>query len=51
MIRGIVNYFRSCFCNHDFELLAEVETHGTFGTHHHNTYRCRRCGFVQKVRL
>lgn len=56
MIRFICNYLRGCFCKHDFELIAQVKLadyfHGekvVYGTR--NTYRCKKCGFVQKVNL
>jgi hypothetical protein len=52
MLRRICNYFRGCWCKHEFELLAQVTEHDVLmGTSHHNTYRCKRCGYVQRVRL
>nr|DAO07683.1 MAG TPA: optinuerin [Caudoviricetes sp.] len=52
MIRRICNYFRGCWCKHEFELLAQVTEHDVLmGTSHHNTYRCKKCGYVQRVRL
>lgn len=51
MLRAIFNYMRGCRCKHDFEFLAEVETHGFFGNHYRYIYRCKRCGFIQRVRL
>lgn len=52
-MRTIINYFRSLFCKHDFECLAEVRTTDVFfgEVSHHQTYRCQKCGFVQRVRL
>lgn len=52
MFRFICNYFRQCACKHEFEFLAEVRTHLDFGgVRHHQTYRCKKCGYVQRVRL
>lgn len=52
MLRAICNYLRGCWCKHDFELLAKVEVQNELGEiSHRNTYRCRKCGFVQRVRL
>lgn len=52
VFRILCNYLRGCWCKHDFELLAEVRTHDTLGgTSTHQTFRCNKCGFVQRVRL
>lgn len=52
MLRKICNYFRECWCKHEFELLAQVTVDELLlGTSCHNTYRCKKCGFVQRVRL
>lgn len=51
MLRAIINYSRSCRCQHDFEFLAEIEVHSEFGKSWHLTYRCRKCGYVQRVKL
>jgi len=53
MIRAICNYFRGCTCKHEFQLLAKVNVKDSFfgdeSTHY--TYRCKKCGFVKRVRL
>jgi hypothetical protein len=52
MLRTICNYFRQCACNHDFETLATVKVTDEVGsTSYHRTYRCKKCGFVQRVKL
>lgn len=52
MIRAICQYFRQCKCKHKFEFIAEVEVHSDIGAVHHcRTYRCPKCGYVQRVRL
>ena len=54
-MRAIINYIRSCFCKHDFELLAKVTTkdpfYGNKPIGHKHVYRCKCCGYVQRVRL
>lgn len=52
-MRTIINYIRSLFCEHDFELLANVTVKdiGLDTVSYHQTYRCCKCGFVQRVRL
>ena len=52
MLRTICNYFRQCACKHEFEFLALVKTTDPWvGTEHNQTYRCKKCGFVQRVKL
>lgn len=52
MIRTICNYFRQCACKHEFEFLSLVKTTDPWvGTEHCRIYRCKKCGFVQRVRL
>lgn len=47
MLRTIDNYFRQFACKHEFEFL----TIPLVGTEHHQIYRCKKCGFVQRVKL
>lgn len=56
MIRFICNYLRGCCCKHDFELIAHVKIADYSRGEkvicgERNTYRCKKCGFVQKVNL
>ena len=51
-MRFIVNYIRSLFCRHDFELIAKVKEHDVLlGDSGRLVYRCRKCGYVQRVKL
>lgn len=51
-MRAIINYFRSPFCKHDFELI--FNTHVTFvdsAEHYYvKTYRCKKCGYERKYK-
>lgn len=53
-MRWIVNYFRSLFCKHDWEYIADI-TIKEYGynvvTGHKRVYRCTKCGYVQNVYL
>lgn len=52
MLRTICNYFRQCKSEHDYELLANVkEMAGKSPIGYVMVYRCKKCGFVQKVRF
>ena len=53
-MRWLVNYIRQMFCQHDWELLAHIHLYETdqdtrpYGSS--RTYRCKKCGFVQRVK-
>ena len=43
-MRTLINYIRSCFCKHDWELIIDERQ----GYHIHFTtkvYRCKKCGY------
>ena len=50
-MRKLVEYLRSCFCCHDFELIKEVKVYSNdeyplryaIGTKW--VYRCKKCGY------
>lgn len=55
MIRNIIQYFRSCFCNHDWELISYTKKffypNDTLPCKLENVYRCKKCGFAQRVKF
>lgn len=49
-MRWLINYIRSCFCNHDWELLTHVNVYGDDNDYPLGekwTYRCKKCGYVK----
>lgn len=54
-MRRIINYIRSCFCNHEFEMMHKWQIFASefysgdrpmgFGW----IYRCKKCGYVNKI--
>lgn len=51
-MKTIINYIRSIFCKHDFELIGY--THLLYvgkPAGARKTYRCKKCGYVQKVKI
>ena len=50
-MRWLINYIRSCFCNHNWELLAYVNVYGDDNDNYPLgkkwTYRCKKCGYVK----
>lgn len=54
-MRRLINYIRSCYCKHDWELLREVRDLG-FANNNipieiRLVYRCRKCGYVRKDKI
>lgn len=55
-MRWLINYIRSCFCKHDWELLSEKTVWDgdnprakyPMGTKW--TYRCKNCGYIKTYR-
>lgn len=52
-MRWLINYIRSYFCKHDFELIKYIEVYSNI----HDVpigykwiYRCRKCGYIQKIK-
>lgn len=58
-MRWLINYIRSCFCKHEWELIFETNVHCERDIDYrrrdvHNytvkTYRCKHCGYTQKYK-
>lgn len=50
-MRWLINYIRSCFCKHDWELLDKAEVWGRDSKYSLGlrwTYRCKKCGCFKK---
>ena len=47
-IRWLINYIRSCFCKHEWELLGTNNVYGSDfdkrPLYHQWIYRCKKCG-------
>lgn len=50
-MRWIINYIRSCFCKHNWELLSKIRyiDKKNIPTGHRWVYRCKKCGYIQRV--
>ena len=52
-MRRLINYIRSCFCEHEWELLHEAIVYDSGITYKDLpigkrwTYRCKKCGFMK----
>ena len=44
-MRTIINYVRSCFCKHEWELIFDVKIDGTTRDYSKKVYRCKKCGY------
>lgn len=52
-MRWLINYIRSLFCKHEFEFLKQVryyEDGDELPSRSILLYRCKKCGYVQKIR-
>jgi hypothetical protein len=54
-MKKLINYIRSCFWKHDWEMIFDVNVRNTgvcgeYSTYIERTYRCKKCGTVQKVK-
>lgn len=55
-MRWLINYIRSCFCKHEWELIFNSQTYGTKITGERTDapicytkiYRCKKCGIQRK---
>ena len=54
-MRILINYLRSCFCKHEFELVGHTEVYtsekDTMPHARRQTYMCKKCGYVKKISL
>ena len=51
-MRWIINYIRSCFCKHEWELIfCDEGIDATFRTKFSNKiYRCKKCGYSKRYK-
>lgn len=54
-MRWIINYIRSCFCKHDWQLLSKTEVWdgddpcSKYPLGLRWTYRCKKCGWHKTI--
>ena len=51
-MRTIINYIRSCFCKHEWEMIFNTKVNNIDdGTNYTvKTYRCTKCGYSKKYK-
>lgn len=56
-MRFLINYIRSCFCQHDWEMIFDIKDFevrdiiiGTQDIYDIKTYRCKKCGYSKKYK-
>lgn len=51
-MRFIVNYIRSLFCSHDWELIFDsvVSVGNDVEVYRCKTYRCKKCGYSRRYK-
>lgn len=50
-MKWIINYIRSCFCEHEWELVDDITIrsgeHGGTPIGYKKIYRCKKCGYAK----
>ena len=49
-MRWLINYIRSCFCKHDWELIFQGEVKEDWCRYTNKIYRCKKCGYSKKYK-
>lgn len=50
-MRWLINYIKSCFCRHDWELIFHTRVEDDLGsTYQVKTYRCKKCGYYKRYK-
>ena len=55
-MRKIIEYFKSLFCNHDFEIIREVAVYEDYWgdkipSYHKLVSRCKKCGYIKTDKI
>lgn len=54
MLRKIIQYFHSCACEHEWELISNsqyYQDNEILPYKAKKIYRCKKCGYSQKIKL
>lgn len=53
-MRWLINYIRSCFCKHEWELIFDTKVFGdtdkVIPICYEKVYRCKKCGMSKKYK-
>lgn len=50
-MRWLINYIRSCFCKHDFEMIFNSKVECDDGSKYSvKTYRCKKYGYSKRYK-
>lgn len=47
-MQKLINYIRSCFCKHEWELIDHIESESY--SYSCKTYRCKKCGYARQYK-
>lgn len=61
-MRWLINYIRSCFCKHEWELISQAQIYRTYHKDDKcelsklpyksvKMYRCKKCGYSKKYSI
>jgi len=49
-MRWLINYIRSCYCEHAWELIFDVCVETDSSRYNCKTYRCTKCGMSKRYK-
>lgn len=49
-MRWLIEYVKSCFCKHEWELIFNTRVEDDFETYTCKVYRCKKCGYAKKYK-
>lgn len=50
-MRWFINYIRSCFCEHEWELIFDAWVATDCGERYQSkTWRCKKCGYARRYK-
>lgn len=49
-MRWLINYIRSCFCEHEWEMIFDNFVKGWGESYWCKVYRCKKCGYSKKYK-
>lgn len=49
-MRWIINYIRSCFCEHEWELIFDGFVEGDWKSFHSKVYRCKNADTAKSIK-
>lgn len=49
-MRWLINYIKSCFCKHEWEMIFNTRVEYGNEAYFCKTYRCKKCGYSKRYK-